>query len=128
MNEEQHVEPLSYREVVERWKGERELLGAAQPHTAQKSAQKALLLASAFGERDVRHILTQDVIGAPIDPSQHGGRKGSGLSSTTLRAAHLAGTQVPNRAILKGLADNNPFGEAKRPREERRQTQHLLPT
>lgn len=105
MNEGRHAESLGYREVVERWAKERELLGAVQPHTARKSAQKALLFAPAFGEREVRHILAQDVIGALIDLAQHGGRKGSGLSSTTLRAAHLAGTQALNWAILKGLAD-----------------------
>lgn len=121
LNEETKLEGMSYREVVDSWAQERELLGEVQPYTARKSAQKALLFAPAFGEGDVRQLDAQDVTGALIELARHGGRKGSGLSSTTLRAAHLAGTQALNWAIAKGLVATNPFAEVRRPREERGQ-------
>ncbi len=128
MNEQQQDRILSYCRLVERWARERELLGAVQPYTARKAAQKALLFARSFGDKDVRQISTQDVVRALIALSQHGGRKGTGLSSTTLRAAHLAGSQAFDWAMQKGLADSNPFSDVRRPREERRQAQFLMPT
>ncbi|MBR3325905.1 MAG: site-specific integrase [Atopobiaceae bacterium] len=118
---------LYYRDLVERWADERELLGEVQPYTAHKAAQKALLFESTFNGIEVRQIDSHRVIDALINLTQHGGRKGRGLSSTTLRAAHLAGTQVFAWAIAKGLTKNNPFVGVRRPREEKRRTRFLLP-
>lgn len=127
MHEESGSKALCYRKLVQRWARERELLGEVQPYTARKAGQKALLFETAFGDDDVRLIESHQVVDALIDLAQHGGRNKQGLSSTTLRAAHLAGTQAFAWAIAKGLAERNPFEDVRRPREERRQARFLLP-
>lgn len=118
---------LCYRELVRGWVRERELLGEVQPYTARNAAQKASLFETAFGDDDVRLIESHQVVDALIDLARNGGHKRKGLSSTTLRAAHLAGAQEFAWAIAKGLAERNPFEGVRRPREERRQVRFLLP-
>lgn len=90
--------------------------------------QKALLFACAFGDEDARNVSSDDVTAALVELLRSGGHKGTGLSSTTLRAAHLAGAQAFNWAMAKGIVDENPFAAVRRPRERRGQSRFLLPT
>lgn len=128
MQEGMQSDVPTYREMVGMWAKERGLLGDVQAYTARKAAQKALLFACAFGDEDARNVSSDDVTAALVELLRSGGRKGTGLSSTTLRAAHLAGAQAFNWAMAKGIVDENPFAAVRRPRERRGQSRFLLPT
>lgn len=115
----------TYSQVVDRWESERLSLRSVQPYTARKAAQKALLFAPWIGNTDVATIEARAITQALIELGQHGGRKNEGLSSTTLRAAHLAGTQVLEWAIGHDLAATNPFKQVQRPKIDSKPAQYL---
>ena len=116
-----------FASVVESWESERRLLGYVHPYTAKKAAEKARLLLPWIGETDVDNIDPSAIKLALIWLAQHGGRAGNGLSSSTLRAAHLAGTQVLDWAIGNGMATDNPFKQVARPKPNHPHTSFLLP-
>lgn len=116
----------TYSEVVQSWTEERKLLGHVQPYTAKKAAEKALLLQPWIGETDIRTIEPSVIASALIELSQRGGQARKGLSSSTLRAAHLAGTQAIDWAIANGLAIQNPFKQVARPKASHAKAQFLL--
>lgn len=92
----------TYGEIVRCWAEERETLGIVQPYTAQKAEQKASLFFPRLENRALEEIKPATIRTALIEPRQHGGRFGKGLSSATLRAAHLAGKQAFDWAIERG--------------------------
>ena len=92
----------TYSETVESWAEERSLLGRVQPYTAKKAAEKARLFLPWLGDMRVSEIEAESITSALIELGQTGGRRGDGLSPSTLRAAHLAGTQAIDWAIGKG--------------------------
>lgn len=106
----------TFSAVVRAWAKERELLGFVQPYTARKAEQKALLFEPWIGSCDIAAIEPDTLTEALVRLGSEGGRKGCGLSSSTLRAAHLAATQAIDWAVGKGLASANPFNEVRRPK------------
>lgn len=87
----------TFEEVVSRWEPERLTTGIVQPYTAAKAAQKARLLCPWIGRTKVDEIKPSDISNAICFLSKTGGRLGKGLSSATLRACHLAGSQAMAR-------------------------------
>ena len=117
----------TFANVVDLWETERKLMGHVQPYTAKKSAEKARLLLPWLGETDLEKIDPSTIKLALIELGQYGGKTGEGLSSSTLRAAHLAGTQAIDWAIENGLSIANPFKQVTRPKANHAPAQFLLP-
>lgn len=117
--------PCSYESAIGKWCTERELMGSVQPYTAKKSAQKASLLVPFIGDDDVSRIEPSAIKAGLIELGRTGGRSSAGLASASLRAVHLAGTQVLNWAIASGLANTNPFSSVPRPRARYRTANFL---
>lgn len=115
----------NFNDTVLAWTKEREFLGCVQPYTAKKSAQKALLLAPWIGTTRIDKIEPRSIAEGLISLGTNGGRKGEGLSSGTLRAVHLAGTQAVDWAIVNNLAKSNPFKQVVRPRANYRTSRYL---
>lgn len=115
----------TYGTAVRRWAEEREILGIVQPYTAQKAEQKARLFFPWLEDVPLEKIEAASIRSAIIELRQHGGRLGKGLSSATLRAAHLAGKQVFDWAIERGSAIENPFDFIERPKANYRQARFL---
>lgn len=115
----------TYAEIVRSWARERETLHYVQPYTARKGRQKALLFERSVGDRAIAAIDPQSIAEALVELGTHGGRKGQGLSSATLRAAHLAATQAVDWAMRRGMADSNPFREVERPKACYRRSRFL---
>ena len=116
---------VTYEQVVRMWRRERETLGRVQPYTAKRGAQKALLFAPWIGAKTLARVRPAMISDALVYLGTHGGRDGKGLSSSTLRAAHLAGTQTFEWAIARGLAKSNPFKMTERPRANYRKSKFL---
>ncbi len=116
----------TYFAIVESWAEERKLIGNVQPYTAKKAAEKARLFLPWLGETNADEIEPETITSALIELGQTGGRHGDGLSSSTLRAAHLAGTQAIDWAIGKGFAAANPFKQTQRPKANHPRVQFLL--
>ena len=116
---------LTYREAVEGWADERERLRYVQPYTAARSKQKALLFEPWLGGKAVDDIEPSDILCALAELGASGGRLKEGLSSATLRAAHLAGSQACDWAVEHGHARSNPFSKVKRPKANYRQSRFL---
>ena len=116
---------ITYTQAVEQWAAERELLRYVEPFTARKAKQKALLFAPWIGEKLLDEVSHRDVSQALIALRVSGGRLGKGLSSATLRAAHLAGSQAFSWAVSQGFACDNPFDQVKRPKANYRQARYL---
>ena len=116
----------SYSTIVRLWADERSLMGNVQPYTAKKSAEKARLFLPWFGDTPVDKIDTESITNALISLSQTGGRRSKGLSSSTLRAAYLAGTQAVDWAIGRGLATANPFRLIPRPKANHPRSRFLV--
>ncbi len=117
--------PQTYSEVVGAWKHERESLRQVQPLTAKKAAQKALLFEPWIGNTPINAISSISIKEALVSLGTSGGRSGKGLSSATLRAAHLAGSQAVDWAIGNGYTDTNPFKQVARPKANYRQSKYL---
>lgn len=115
----------TYGEIVRCWAEEREILGIVQPYTAQKAEQKASLFFPWLEDKRLEEIEVAAIRSALIELRQHGGRFGKGLSSATLRAAHLAGKQAFDWAIERGCAVQNPFDSVERPKAHYRQARFL---
>ena len=115
----------TYGEIVRGWAEEREILGIVQPYTAQKAEQKASLFFPWLEDKRLEEIEVAAIRSALIELRQHGGRFGKGLSSATLRAAHLAGKQAFDWAIERGCAVENPFDSVERPKAHYRQARFL---
>jgi integrase len=118
----------TYDSIVDQWEKERVLMGYVQPYSAKKSAQKARLFSPWIGSTNIKKIDSGSIREALISLGASGGRYGTGLSSATLRAAHLAGTQAIDWAIQQGGASLNPFHAIPRPRANYRQSQFLTET
>lgn len=116
---------ITYAKTVEQWTREREALRRVQPYTAKRAAQKALLFSPWIGDASLTEVKPNMVREALVFLGTSGGRNGGGLSSATLRAAHLAGTQVFGWAIACGLAKNNPFDAVERPHANYRRSRFL---
>lgn len=126
MQEPTHIKDrMTYEEAVDGWAGERESLRYVQPYTAQRSRQKALLFAPWIGSKAIDEIAPADILCALAELGNSGGRLKGGLSSATLRAAHLAGSQAADWAVEHGHAVANPFGKVKRPKANYRQSRFL---
>lgn len=115
----------TYREVVDLWAKERELLREVQPCTARKARQKALLFEPWIGGKRVSEIDPESIRNALIYLGQNGGRLSAGLSSATLRAAHMAGTQAVDWAVGRGMTPANVFRRVLRPKAYYRQSNFL---
>lgn len=115
----------NYRSVVEQWASERESLQYVQPYTARKAAQKALLFAPWIADMEIDDIKPCLLSEALMQLGSKGGRYKKGLSTATLRAAHLAGAQAVDWAVQRGYATKNPFQRVTRPRANYRQSQFL---
>ena len=115
----------TYGEIVRCWAEEREILGIVQPYTAQKAEQKASLFYPWLENKALEDIEPATIRTALIELRQHGGRFGKGLSSATLRAAHLAGKQAFDWAIERGRMVENPFDSVERPKAHYRQARFL---
>lgn len=115
----------TYGMAVRKWTEEREILGTVQPYTAQKAEQKARLFFPWQENKTLEEIEPATIRTALIELRQHGGRFGKGLSSATLRAAHLAGKQVFDWAIERGRVVENPFDSVERPKAHYRQARFL---
>lgn len=122
---QQKDEKIIYRSAVEQWTLERESLQYVQPYTAKKSAQKALLFAPWIADRKIDEIEPHLISEALMHLGSKGGRSKKGLSTATLRAAHLAGSQAVDWAIERGYATKNPFQRVARPHANYRQSQFL---
>ena len=122
---QQKDEKINYRSAVEQWTLERESLQYVQPYTAKKSAQKALLFAPWIADMKIDEIEPHLISEALMHLGSKGGRSKKGLSTATLRAAHLAGSQAVDWAIERGYATNNPFQRVARPHANYRQSQFL---
>ena len=107
---------ITYKEAIDSWAESRITLETVQPYTAKKSAEKARLFVPFIGGHDIDEISPCDIEQAIITLKRDGGRRGRGLSSTTLRAAHLGGTQAVEWAIAHGMASANPFKLVERPK------------
>lgn len=123
--ENRNNEQTSYRKIVEQWAQERENLQYVQPFTARKAAQKALLFAPWIAEMKLDEIEPALLSEALMHLGSKGGRSRKGLSTATLRAAHLAGSQAADWAIARGMAEKNPFRNITRLRANYRQSQFL---
>jgi integrase len=123
--DEETIETILYEQAVEQWVEEREILEVVQPYTAQKAGQKAKLFNPWFGQAPIEEINPATIRTAIMELRQHGGRLGKGLSSATLRAAHLAGKQAIDWAIERGYACENPFEKVDRPKAHYRQARFL---
>lgn len=115
----------TYKQAIEMWRKERETLGRVQPYTAIRGAQKASLFCPWIGSQLLAEIKPAMISDALVCLGTQGGRDGEGLSSATLRAAHLAGTQTFEWAIARGLAKSNPFKMTERPRANYRKSKFL---
>lgn len=115
----------TYEETVHMWKSERATLGRVQPYTAERAAQKALLFRPWIGNMSLGAIGAEEISEALIALGTNGGRGGRGLSSATLRAAHIAGSQVFEWAAARGLAKGNVFEGVERPRANYRKSRFL---
>lgn len=116
---------MTYEEAVLVWKAERATLGRVQPYTAERAAQKALLFRPWIGDMPLGAIGSERISEALIALGTFGGRGGSGLSSATLRAAHIAGSQVFEWATARGLVKANAFEGVGRPRANYRKSRFL---
>ena len=119
------LEVITYGKAVDSWSEERELLGIVQPYTVQRASQKAKLFDPWLENMRLCDIDPAMIRQAVIELRQHGGRLGKGLSSATLRAAHLAGKQAFDWAITRGYALENPFDSTERPKAHYRQARFL---
>ena len=99
--------------------------GIVQPYTAQKAEQKASLFYPWLENKALEDIEPATIRTALIELRQHGGRFGKGLSSATLRSAHLAGKQAFDWAIERGRMVENPFDSVERPKAHYRQARFL---
>lgn len=115
----------TYGEIVRCWAEEREILGIVQPYTAQKAKQKASLFYPWLENKALEEIEPATIRTALIELRQRGGRFSKGLSSATLRAAHLAGKQAFDWAIERGRMVENPFDSVDRPKAHYRQARFL---
>lgn len=122
---QQRQESATYQTAVEQWALERESLQCVQPYTAKKAAQKALLFAPWIAGTEIDEIEPALLSDALMQLGSKGGRFKKGLSTATLRAAHLAGSQAVDWAIERGIATKNPFKRVARPRANYRQSQFL---
>ena len=93
--ENRNNERASYKRIVEQWAQERENLQYVQPYTARKAAQKALLFAPWIAEIQLDEIEPALLSEALMHLGSKGGRSRKGLSTATLRAAHLAEAKQP---------------------------------
>ena len=125
MNEITTTGSMTYEQAVDAWAQEREALRYVQPYTAQRSRQKAMLFASRIGDKAVDAIAPADILCALAELGSSGGRFNQGLSSATLRAAHLAGSQACGWVVEHGRARSNPFDKVKRPKANYRQSKFL---
>ena len=116
---------MMYSEAVAAWAEEREKLRYVQPYTAARSKQKAMLLSPWIGNKNIDRIEASDILYALAELGSCGGRTGEGLSSATLRAAHLAGSQAMQWAVEHGNAHSNPFADVRRPKANYRQSRFL---
>lgn len=123
--DESNDNPISYETAVRKWTEERELLGTVQPYTAQKAGQKARLFGPWLNDVPLGEVDPAVVRSAIMELRQHGGRLGKGLSSATLRSAHLAGKQAFDWAIERGYTAENPFDLVERPKAHYRQARFL---
>lgn len=121
----QEFKKPTYQQIVEQWARERERLQYVQPYTARKAEQKALLFAPWIAETPLDKIEPAQISEALMHLGAKGGRSRKGLSTATLRAAHLAGSQAADWAVARGLASKNPFKGVARPRANYRQSQFL---
>lgn len=115
----------TYGELVATWAQERELLREVAPCTARKSAQKAMLFGRWIGTLVPDEVDSRQITLALCELGRSGGRKGAGLSSATLRAAHLAGSQAYSWGISLGAVSSNPFSKVPRPKANYRQSRFL---
>lgn len=115
----------TYANIVDAWEEERKTLGTVQPYTAKKAAEKARALLPWLGKMSLDDISPSDIKRALIELGTNGGRSGDGLSPSTLRAAHLAGSMTFEWAIANDLATINPFKQVPRPKASRTQTKVL---
>lgn len=111
---------MNYRQAVSEWEESRKSLGEVQPYTAKKSAEKARYLVPFVGAEDVDEISPCDIEHAIVTL-----KRDRGLSTTTLRAIHLAGTQACDWAIVHGLAHVNPFKLVPRPKAAKTRARSL---
>lgn len=114
-----------FTKIVYQWGIERETAGLVQPYTAMKGVQKASLFMPWIGDLRPSEVDPEIVRGALVELSRCGGRDGKGLSSSTLRAAHLAATQAIDWAIGRGVGRQNPFRLVPRPKARHRSSQFL---
>lgn len=116
---------ITYDEAVQRWYDERMFSGYVQPYTATKSREKASYFSKSFGDVEIDDIRPIDISEAMHKMRTKGGRKGNGLSLTTIRAIHLAASQACDWAVNYELAESNPFKKVKRPKAQFRQMGYL---
>jgi hypothetical protein len=102
---------VNYTQVVSEWEESRKSLGEVQPYTAKKSAEKARYFFPFIGNEEVDEVSPCDIEQAIVTL-----KRDRGLSTTTLRAIHLAGTQACDWAIAHGHATMNPFKLVPRPK------------
>ena len=117
---------MTYEQAVREWMAERESSGYVLPFTAKKSAEKARAFVPYFGNRELDEVNPVQIARALSDLHTHGGRDGNGISTTTMRAMHLAGRQVFEWAVSYELCETNPFRKVPRPRAQPRQTAYLI--
>lgn len=115
---------ITYGAAIDRWREERDAIGYVQPITAAKSAQQAALLSPYFGDCDVSKIRASDITSALIDLKRNG-KRGKGLSSTTIRKAYIHGKQVMAWACCNGHLKHNPFDDVKAPKANCKRGRYL---
>lgn len=111
---------MIYAEAVTAWEESRRSLGEVQPYTAKKSAEKARYFVPFIGSEDVDEISPCDIEQAIVTL-----KRDRGLSTTTLRAIHLAGTQACDWVIAHGHATTNPFKLVPRPKAAKTRARSL---
>ncbi|MBR3224321.1 MAG: site-specific integrase [Atopobiaceae bacterium] len=119
------IRPMTFQEAVEGWAEEREKLRYVQAYTARRSRQKALLFEPWIGDKAIDEVAPAEILLALSELGTSGGRLKEGLSSATLRAAHLAASQACEWAVGQGRAQGNPFTKVKRPKANYRQSRFL---
>lgn len=115
----------TYDECVDAWERSRMAMGEVEEHTAHKSAQEARRLSPWIGGKEVEEITAFDIESAIIELKSTGGKRGCGLSATSLRKSHMHGQAAVKWAILHDMAAINPFERAARPKRAQTEAESL---
>lgn len=111
---------LTFAEFAESWAKARKNLGELQERTLEGDRRYIGLMLPYIGELKLQEITPAIVenMYTEIKKSKPG-RKGSGLSGTTMHSVHQKLSQILNDAEYKGLISRNPCNRVKAPKTDK---------